>query len=286
MKFVHICVIILCIVVIALCFANPTVFARAGTDGLIILYRAVLPILFPFFFISSFIVNLCQNNSKNSVITAVLLSYFSGYPNGARLVGQLYTRGEISKAKAQQLCVYTATASPIFVIVSVGTIMLGNTTFGILIFIAMVTGAVLNGYIWQNKIKSKTVKCAERHNTAELSILKAFNSAIYSAITSILNVCGVILIFYILVSVINTPPLLSGIIEMTTGAAQVSVLHLPPEFISTIICFFVSFGGISVAMQSFIFMRDFDMSPLYYFSYKITHAVISAGVLSLIFFVI
>jgi hypothetical protein len=275
-------VIIVCIIFIALCFANPTEFVFAGTNGLNLIYNAVLPILFPFFFLSSFIVNLFPNNSRHSVTFVVLLSYFSGYPNGARLIGQLYSRGEISKERVRTLSVYTATASPIFVVVSVGTVMLGNTAMGIFIFISMILGAVLNGFLWHQKSAKEQENIIYINNKTELSILKNFNSAVYSSVTAILNVCGIILMFYIFVSIINIPPLLSGIMEMTTGTARISTVRRAPQFIAAIICFIVSFGGISVAMQNFIFMKDYDLPPMFYFAYKTTHAIISTAILSAI----
>jgi hypothetical protein len=78
------------------------------------------------------------------------------------------------------------------------------------------------------------------------------------------------------------PPPLSGIIEMTTGAAQISALPYAPKFAAIFICFVVSFGGLSVAMQNFIFMRELNMPPLYYFLQKTTHAILSAAILSAI----
>jgi hypothetical protein len=282
MKFTRICVILACIIFIALCFANTTVFVSAGTTGLKLIYSAVLPILFPFFFLSSFIINMSVGNNKQSLIAVILLSYFSGYPNGARLVGGLYNRGEISVPQAQGLCIYTATASPIFVIVSVGTIMLKSTGLGVLIFISMIVGAIINGLMWQRKTARTPPKSIIKDKKLEFSILQNFNSAISSSVTAILNVCGIILIFYIFVAIISLPPVVSGFVEMTTGASQVAILRYTPEFLATIICFIVSFGGFSVAMQNFIWARDYGISPLYYFSYKITHAIISTAILSAI----
>jgi hypothetical protein len=282
MKFARICAILMCAAFIALCFANPNAFISAGAGGLDLIYRAVLPILFPFFFLSSFITNLSAGNSRQSGFTVVLLSYFSGYPNGARLVGELYNRGEISAEQAQTLCVYTATASPIFVIVSVGTVLLKNTGLGVMIFTAMILGTVINGLIWQKKTPKTQPNIAADYKKSEFSVLKNFNSAVSSSVGAILNVCGIILIFYIFVSVISAPPVISGLIEMTTGAAQAAAMRRPPEFLAIIVCFAVSFGGISVAMQNFVFTRDYNVPPSLYFMYKTTHAIISTAILSVI----
>jgi flagellar biosynthesis protein FlhB len=274
--------IIVSIVFIALCFANLQSFTAAGTEGLTLIYRAVLPILFPFFFITSFIINLTADNDKNSIISAVILSLFSGYPNGARLVAELYNKDKITQEQARHICTYTSTASPIFVIASVGTVMLKNSLLGVLIFTAMLLGAFVNGVIWRPRRiaphKQQITICIKH---APQPVLKCFNDALRSSVTAILNVCGVILIFYIFVSIMNFPPAVSGIVEMTTGASQVSASQLPVKFAAEIICCAVSFGGLSVAAQGFIFMKDFRMMPAYYFAYKITHAIFSTGILSL-----
>ncbi|MCQ2383093.1 MAG: hypothetical protein MJ060_04710, partial [Clostridia bacterium] len=68
------------------------------------------------------------------------------------------------------------------------------------------------------------------------------------------------------------PPFLSGLLEMTTGVATTTNPFL--------IQFFVTFGGLSVAMQQQIFMQNFHIKFSTYLAYKCTHAIIACALLA------
>jgi hypothetical protein len=271
MRFAKWVVITLCILFTVLCFLDLGTFTAAGTRGLALIYRSVLPVLFPFFLITGLVINVCETSNK---WTVTALAFFSGYPNGMRMAAMLYERGSISREQACHMTTYTSTVSPIFVIATVGTVMLGDTVTGVLIFAATILGALLNGIIWRQAVTDTPQKTIIQINRP-VTISKAWSDALLNAVSSVLNVCGVILFFYIAAAVLGLPPFLSGIIEMTTG---VSGLTNP-----LLIEFIVSFGGISIAMQGFTFTKRLRISPVYYFGCKITHAVIATGILGGIF---
>jgi len=281
MRFFRICIVIFAIVFIALCFADPFQFAVAGRNGLDLLFRAVLPILFPFFFISSLIINLSTTTSKYAVPFVVLLSYLSGYPNGAKLLADLHSRRIISTHAVLDLSLLTSTPSPTFVVVSIGTVMLNNTLLGVVIFVSCIMGAIVNYLLWRSHGNTQYVSQTIVPHT-EHSILGVFNTSIASSVTGILNVCGVILIFYIFTSLLHTSPIISGLIEMTTGASRVAELHLPKNLTALIICFLVSFGGISVAMQTFVFATTYNLRPMKYLVAKLTHGILSTGIMGIV----
>jgi hypothetical protein len=287
MKFQKIAIIISCIAFIISAFFNLQTFITAGQAGLILISRAVLPILFPFFVISGLLINLLPANKFN----IIALSLLSGYPNGARLTAMLYKKNAITETQAQNLVIITSTVSPIFAVATVGTVLLGDIWLGFIIFTATVLGAFINGFIWQknrhptdNKSHSASLpaSCAVLPaagaaavlNDASLRLYKNFNfnGILLNSIKTIFNICGIILICYIAAALLHLPPLLSGIIEMTTGVSQITMPY--------IICFILSFGGISIALQSFIFTNDLGISPLRYFAFKLTHAILATGILA------
>ena len=244
----------------------------AGQDGLHLIATAVLPVLFPFFVLTSLILNL-SNTTKPWLIA--ILAYSSGYPNGARLTQNLYSQGRLTLSAAQHLSIITSTPSPIFVIATAGTLFLRDTTLGCVIFICAVIAAIGNGWLWRliRPNKEPKQKPVATTHTQPPHFFPAFSDALASATTAIVNVCGVVLFFYICTRLVNLPPVLAGLLEMTTGVAATTNPLL--------VQFFVTFGGLSVAMQQQIFMQSFQIKLRTYLAYKMTHALLACGLLTI-----
>ena len=111
----------------------------------------------------------------------------------------------------------------------------------------------------------------EKYNEQQMEAVKEFNQG-YKKYT-IINVCGVILFFYITTRLLNLGPILTGILEMTSGVAKTTNPFL--------VQFFVTFGGLSVAMQQQIFMQNFQIKFQTYLVYKITHALLACALLAI-----
>ena len=246
-------------------------FLIIGQDGLHLIATAVLPVLFPFFVLTSLILNLTTVTHPWFVS---LLAYCSGYPNGARLTQNLYEQQRITLHQAHKLLITTSTPSPMFVITTAGIVFLNDIKLGAIIFFCSVLAAIINGYLWQ--IQSTQATQIKIHNLPPVqskSFITVFSSALTSATNAILNVSGIVLFFYILTHILNLPPFASGLLEMTTGvAATINPL---------LIQFFVTFGGLSVAMQQQIFMQNFHIKLSTYCAYKLTHAILACGLLAL-----
>lgn len=250
----------------------PT-FLAAGQAGLALIGRAVLPVLFPFFVLTTLILNLTPTRNKWVVAG---LAYISGYPNGTRMTKSLYDQGVIDAREARHLCVLTSTPSPFFLIASVGTLFLQNTGYGILIFICAVAAAIINGFLWRPAKPTDHPVTTYHQPAKRLPFFAAFSQALSSATSAILNVCGVVLFFYILAQMLHLPAWLAGILEMTTGVAGTANLLL--------IEFLVCLGGLSVALQNFLFTDGLQLKFGYYLSYKLTHAIIACGLLAVCLF--
>lgn len=240
----------------------------AGQSGLALLGRAVLPVLFPFFVLTSLIINFIP--TKQLWVT-ILVSHLSGYPNGTRLAKTLHEQQRITTATAQHLTVLTSTPSPMFVIATVGTLFLGSTTCGVLIFICAVGGALLNGLLWRPTKHQHTQPI--QPISPPTNFLSAFSQALSSSTSAILNVCGVVFFFYFIAQILHLPAFLSGLLEMTTGTTATSNLIL--------IEFFVSFGGLSVAMQNMLFIGNFNLRFGHYLAFKFTHAIFACALLAI-----
>jgi len=247
-------------------------FMIIGQDGLHLIATAVLPVLFPFFVLTTLILNLTNTTHPWLVAT---LAYCSGYPNGARLTQDLYQQQRINITQARNLLIITSTPSPFFVIATAGMIFLNDLVLGCVIFICAIIGALLNGILWRPSKQFAQFHPVRNFNptTPPRNFLSAFSNALSSATSAIVNVCGIVLFFYIAAHLMHLPSFLTGLLEMTTGVAATTNPLL--------IQFFVTFGGLSVAMQQQIFMQTFQIKFYKYLLYKFTHAILSCGLLSL-----
>jgi len=263
-------VVVCCLGFIALAFADVNGFVDAGRRGILLFGRNVLPVLFPFFFVSGLLVELgffkgFGRFGKAAPVFA--LSLLSGYPTGARLLGDLYKRGEITRQQAIRTATYTSTCSPIFIIATLGACFYQSTAVGVLVFTAHMLGALANGIVFCKVPFKDTSLRAEAKQP--LQTADAISNSLYSAIQNILAVGGLITVFFIVTDMLGGGFLLSSLFEMTNGVFQASLVS-PSLIIPTAI---VTFGGLSVAMQGFVFMSSFRMPFWFYLLYKTTHTV-------------
>ena len=274
--------IILCITFIVISFADVAGFIDGSRRGILLFGQNILPVLFPFFFITSMLVELnffsmFKRFGKSTPVW--LLSVLGGYPAGARIVAELYTKGEMTRTQAIQISTSTSTCSPIFVIAAVGICFLGSVELGILLFTCHILAALLNGLLY-SKIKFADNRTSSAMLTINQTIVPLNNnkdlaeiisSSLYSAIQNILAVGGIIIIFFIAINQIQTifgvEYIIFGLLELTNGVIMTRDLIL----LSAII----SFGGLAIAMQGLLFFKTFRMPLWFYLTYKTTHAVLA-----------
>ena len=281
-------IVAVCATFIAIAFYDITAFVDNSRRGLLLFGNNVLPVLFPFFFISSLLIELNLFKKRGARFGVVAMSFLSGYPTGARMLSELYARGQITRQQAIHTATYTSTASPIFVIATVGVALYGDVRLGVIIFASHVLGAVVNGLLYNHPA---LLRRAPLHKggepfpartssppnggvdarSADGVVSDAISRALYSSVQNILAVGGLIIIFFIAAAPFGLWG--AAILEMTTAVFHASELGASGVWRAVIPCAIVSFGGLCVAMQGFVFLRAFGMPVWFYLLYKVTHAV-------------
>ena len=119
----------------------PDVSAAAAREGVTLCLQTVLPSLFPFFVLSSLLVQSdvprLLSRAMAGVMyplfgvsgagaSALILGLLGGYPVGARTVAELYGRGEIAREEAEQLLAFCNNSGPGFFLGVCGTAVLRN----------------------------------------------------------------------------------------------------------------------------------------------------------------
>ncbi|MCK9574876.1 MAG: hypothetical protein M0R51_02735 [Clostridia bacterium] len=322
MKKINIFLSILIIFIIALFIFNPQVYSLSVLKGILLWATALLPTLFPFFFLTKILTELGAVNILANYLSRItkklfnvggiagyvyIMSIISGYPVGAKLTAELYEHNLISKEEAARIVTFTSTSGPLFIIGTVGIGMFLSRTAGIIILCSHFLGAIINGLIYRN-YKYKKALADSKFEPVQKNLNTILSESIYNSIISILIVGGYVAIFYMLIDMLNNSNLLlpfknisayllnifkkspafseglvNGIIEITRGCYDLSSLKAVSLSLCTITAtFIISWGGLSIHMQALTFLCKCKINIGFYFLQKLTHAICSTIICILI----
>lgn len=242
----------------------PKNTAEGIKNGFLLLGNNLIPALFPFMVLSSYIsessianmisklfekpFKLIFKTSGYGVIPFILGS-LGGYPVGAKTVCEFYENGKISENDAGRLLYWCINPSPAFLITAVGTFMLGNTKSGFLLYFSCLLASLTTGFFCRF-LSNNEIRPIENHpQTSKGSI---FVNSVSKGSEGMFAICGWVLTFCVLASLcdaLNLPYTLSYIIksvgEVTTGCKNAVSSHLSLPVIAGI----SGFGGFAVICQ-------------------------------------
>lgn len=144
-----------------LVLAVPEAAARGFAGGTALCLQSVLPALFPFFVVCELLtaapppavllrpMQRVLGLESAETARALLLSWVGGYAVCARLAGQLYGAGRITRRDAALLQVLGCCSGPGFVIGCVGGALLGNVRLGVVLYAAQIGANLGAGAVCQ-----------------------------------------------------------------------------------------------------------------------------------------
>lgn len=296
-------------------YTYPKVTIETVLFGINIWFYNVLPTLFPFFILSDLFVNyglidliseLFKNfmrifNLSGMCSYPLFGSIISGIPSGARYTKQLLDNNLITQDEANHLITFTHFSNPLFILGTVGEVLLKDKKLGFIILIAHFLGNIIiafifkkNNYIVKEDISFKKAFLAmhKKRITNKDNFINILSNSIYNCIDILFLLLGIIIIFLLLTNIVgkiivNKSLLLiiKGIFEMTQGIKFVSISDISLLFKTILITFFISFGGLSVHLQTASIINDSKIKYKNYLIARIIHSFISS-ILVYIFFII
>ena len=141
--------------------AVPEAAARGFAGGTALCLQSVLPALFPFFVVCELLtaapppaallrpMQRVLGLESAETARALLLSWVGGYAVCARLAGQLYGAGRITRRDAALLQVLGCCSGPGFVIGCIGGALLGNVRLGAVLYAAQIGANLGAGAVCQ-----------------------------------------------------------------------------------------------------------------------------------------
>jgi sporulation integral membrane protein YlbJ len=226
----------------------------------------------------------------------------SGFPSSAKYTKELYLSGSINEYEASKILTFTHFSNPLFVLGTISIMFLNNKEIGFLILFCHYISNFIIGLIFRNYYISKKDTCKVSLKRAvnmmhekRISNHKSFNEliteALMSSINTLLLILGVITMFLIITTIIdnniNLSPynqsILNGIMEMTQGLKYTSMLPIPLLNKTILATMFISFGGLSVHMQTLSIISDTKIKYYPFFIARILHASISSLLVYILF---
>ncbi len=242
---------------ILICLIFPEISVHSANESVYLWFTSVLPVLFPFFILTkallysggdAFFKKLLSPLMRILLLPTELayplfISILCGYPNGSRLLGQTNLRDNTYCAS---VCF---SSGPLFIIGTVGTVMLKNKSAGVALYIIHICTLLVLTVL----LRPKHVPRPKETNAPKGS----FSSAVGESVIAILNICGFMVFFGIISKLISladflpysAASFLSGLCEFTGGIKALSKIDALPA-----ISFLLSFGGACVIAQCFSFL--------------------------------
>ncbi len=231
------------------------------------------------------------NISKNTVFIFIM-SVICGTPANSIYINN-YLKNKLididDAAKCLNFCHFT---NPIFIIGTIGISFLGSKSIGIKILISQYVGNIILGIIDNsNKQKENINKCNYKFKTKnKLGIFNLLKTAIKDISNTLLIISGVITFFLIISTLLNQIlkintnfKFIYGLIEITQGLKYLSLSNISFFSKSLIAVFLISFGGLSIHMQTFCILDNKKIRYLPYLKARLLHGIISCLILIILF---
>lgn len=301
----------------------PDQAMSAMRDGIKLCGNVILPSLFPFFVLSSLVVELGMSRYLGKLLepvtaplfrvngncaAALALGAVGGYPVGARTAIQIYETGQCSRTEAERMLAFCNNSGPAFILGVVGAGVFGSGAAGLLLYLAHLLASLLVGVLFRfyRPGDGPQTRRGRGPQFQAASFPKAFTRSVTGALTSTLNICAFVLFFTVFLRILahaGILKLLGGLLSallaplgmdqtwaerLLTGLVEVSsgVSSLTDGTLSgrlSMAAFMLGWAGVSVHCQVLAFLGDSGLSVRTYLVGKLLHGGLSALLARLLF---
>ena len=294
--------------------AAPEEAIAGAKDGLLLCFNVIVPSLFPFFVLSSLVVDLGLAaylgraleglmrplfRVSGSCAAAVALGFIGGYPVGARTALQLYQQGLCTKTEAERLLAFCNNSGPAFILGVVGAGVFGDSRVGLLLYLTHAAASMVVGLLFRfyGGAGEKSASKPRPKPIQTVSFPAAFTGAVSRSLQSTLNICAFVVFVAVVLRLLTAYGVLSavasllslagfegewarrlvaGLLELSSGVAS---LRGGAELAGRVsmAAFMLGWAGLSVHCQVLSFLVDSGLSARAYLLGKLCHGLIAAG---------
>lgn len=300
----------LCALAALLCCPGQAL--EASRYGLDLCARVIVPTLLPFFVLTVLLSELglpkmlgrrlekpmrALFGVSGTGAAAFLLGVTGGYPLGAAAVAEAREKGDVTREEAENLLGFCNNSGPAFIIGAAGVGVFGSSGAGLLLYFSHVTAAVMTGALLSRR--GAVSNAPPRADARALGLASALPAAVKKSVVAVLNVCGFVVIFCILVGLLDAQggfslltgviaahtglelhyvrSLLTGLLELGSGIGAMQGLALTPLNLS-LASFLLGWGGVSVHFQTMAVLAGTDVKGVRHLAGRLLSGCISAAV--------
>lgn len=264
----------------------------------------LIPSLFPLMFLSRFVIFSGMfdflKKPLNKIMRfvfylpgctapAILLSLIGGYPVGASSVKTLFEKDEISNEELNRMMIFAVNAGPAFTINVVGETLLKNRSLGIMLFLVQSVVSIILGITAGIAARIKKVNLYENKKISnkKIKISEAVVLAASKTSVSIVEMCALITVFTVIISVFENLNILNFLaekfclnpknfscfaiscLEVTSATFFAAKNHAP----FLIICLGVSYGGLCTHFQVASILSGTGFNYLKFQIFRVINAI-------------
>ena len=305
------------IFLLLLLFMKSSSTSQAIQTAFVIWKENLFPTLFPIFVISEILISLgfipflgtifypfsvrfLKLHKNASYI--LLLSMLTGFPSSAKYISQLYQNKELDYKNASKILLFSHFSNPLFIIGTIATTFLNNTSIIPLLFISHYLPNFLLAICFSFKSSSKkenikfsfynaTKAMYDNYVENKKSLGTILGHAVGGSINTLLLILGSISIFLIFTTIFNSiitlPPtieaIFNGILEMSQGLKSISLLNISLKFKTILSVMIISFGGLCVHLQVMSILSNTKIKYFPFLLARLYHAIL-AGIIAYLLF--
>ena len=295
----------------------PQESMSAAREGLTLCGNVIIPSLFPFFVLSSLVVELGLASYLGRVLepvmaplfrvngacaSAFVLGIIGGYPVGAKTALSLYEKGLCSKTEAERLLAFCNNSGPAFILGVVGAGVFASSGVGLLLCLAHGAASLLVGLLFRfYKAREPAGRGGRVSQIQATRITAAFTGSIQSGLHSILNICAFVVFFTVVIRMLTLTGVLPALAraaalllaplgfdqasaeQLLTGVVELSsgvwALSGGVGFSGRVplAAFMLGWAGLSVHCQVLSFAGGSGLNLRTYVAGKLLHGLFSAG---------
>ena len=305
------------VIVLILVYPESAVFY--ASSSLSLCAKIIVPSLFPFFVLSSLLNRMGLPAALGKLIaplgerlfgvsgagcTALAVGLTGGYPMGAAYIADLRRDEVITTEEAEQLLAFCNNSGSAFLIGAVGcgvfhSVRIGFLLWGVHAFAAVVTGILLR----KRAVFIPHSEFRIPNSANDESFAKLLTASIRQSVPAILNVCGFVICFTVVLSLLDAygalsvaagfiaqhtgaelslvRSLLCGFVELGSGVGEMRTL-LPTPAVLSMAAFVLGWGGVSVHFQTFALFSGTDIQGRLH----LTGHLLSAGIAAVTMYVL
>ena len=281
----------LSVLLFILFLCSPDTVQRTAHESILFCASTLIPSLFPGFVLSDLIIGLSSTKRRgdgglfyhlfrlpSTCIRCWIIGLLAGFPAAATCTSQMVLSGEISKNEGERCLAFTNNPGIVFVVCAVGGGLFGSFSIGIFLWIIQTVSAGFVGILFADPRRQNFPK----NSTPQVPIVlnRVFPKAVVSSVSAVLNICGFVVFFRVLIAVLTSAiPLnsfqtvLSGLLEVTCGISFLKDFSFHSALLASLM---LGWSGFSVHFQILNVISTAELSPKYYFPGKVLQACFSS----------